>query len=197
MLAGSYAIYSPFPSPPAYEVYFDVLLERMVGDRRYEVTVGHEMMCGSAEYYEPKPPPEAWLTGPEMVHGRKYPDLYPDLGIVCKNFTLDLQYEDEAEAQDAWSYLNGHIVLEYLRWSHDRKLWVPTGETTTRTLGPDMWWQLLHGKYVVKPADRFAMAYRTTVSATVERTYHGQDWSVPVQHTFMCAGPEYYWGLDK
>jgi len=58
-------------------------------------------------------------------------------------------------------------------------------------------WQLLRGNYVLKPANRFALAYRTTVSSTAERLYRGQAWSFPVQHTFVCAGPEYYRGLEK
>lgn len=189
LLNGDYAIYSPFPSPPAYGVHFSVLVQRTVGDHPFEYTVEHEMMCGTDEYYEPKPPPEPRLTGPEMVKGKKYPDL----GIVCRNFTLELRSEDEGQ----WDFVAGDMRLEYLKWRHDLRRWVPTGETTTRTLGPDMWWQLLHGTYVLKPANRHAMAYITTVSATVERMYRGQEWSFPVQHTFTCAGPEYYHGIEK
>ena len=111
LLSGEYVMLSTVAFPPAYDVHFNVLLQRKVGDQSFEYTVEHELMCGSEEYYEPEPPPEARLTGPEMVKGRKYPDLYPDLGIVCKNFDLELNCEGEAE----WAYAGGQMVLENLR----------------------------------------------------------------------------------
>lgn len=186
LLAGVYAMYPPVPGTPAYHVNFSATLRRVVGEKTYEFPVEHDMMCGSEEYFAPKPPPDPSLTGPEYVKGTRLHDR----GLVCNEFALQLVAPDEGE----WYYESGEMVLEYMRWGADLHRLVPTGRTTVRTMGSDMWDQLLNGNYFLKPGldNANALAYRVTVHGIVSRDYRDREWTATVGHSFMCVGPDLY-----
>jgi hypothetical protein len=183
LLEGTYDVRSSYGNIPAYEATFTANLSRRMGDRMYEATVEHTLLCATPD--PPEPEPEApYLTGPERVRGTRYPDR----GLVCRNFDIDLVSPDEGP----WAYKEGELTVEYLRWGSDLAIWIPTGFTSEWYMEARSWDAMLDDAYEIWPEDRKAVAYRVTIEGSVFRTGIDREWVFPVEHSFLCLGPDFY-----
>jgi hypothetical protein len=183
LLEGTYDVRSAYGNIAAYEATFVATMRRMVGDKTYEAEVEHSLICGTSDYFEPEAP---YLTGPEKVLGWRGHDL----GLICRNFEMDLVSPDGG----VWNYVWGKVILDYLRWGEDLHTWIPTGKKTVRWMNTYAWNQMLADAYEIRPKDTKAVAYRVTVKGVVERQGMNREWSYPVQHSFLCLGPDFYDG---
>lgn len=178
LVAGHYGVYPGYGTPP-YDATFNITVRNVVEGVVEEHVVSHTFACNEPEG---PAPPAPYLTGPEVVTG----DMLPDVGLVCSDFELTLVSPDGGE----WYYDEGEIFLEYLRWGPDLKKWIPTGETSTIAMTPEIWDRVLNGTYAIMPANRSAHAYRVTFSGGVERDVQGREYYHEVGHKMLCVSSE-------
>jgi hypothetical protein len=191
LLQGTYDVRSTFGNIAAYEATFKATMQRVTWQGIYQAEVEHSLVCGTSDYFdddedeeEEEPPPAPYLIGPVKVRGTRGPDL----GLVCKNFDISLVSPDEGP----WAYEEGEITLQYLHWGSDLNKWLPTGETSEIYLNAASWDQMLGGSLAVWPDDRDVLAYRVFINGIVSREGMSQLWTFPVEHSFLCLGPDFF-----
>jgi hypothetical protein len=191
MLEGTYDVRSTFGNIAAYEATFKATMQRVTWQGIYEAEVEHSLVCGTSDYFEDdedeeeEPPPAPYLVGGVKVRGTRGPDL----GLVCTNYDIALVSPDEGP----WAYVNGEITLQNLRWGSDLKRWIPVGEEYDfMYLDATRWDQMLSSSIAVWPDDPEVLAYRVIINGEVSRQGISQLWTFPVEHSFLCLGPDFY-----
>jgi hypothetical protein len=176
-------LYGIYPGPGLKGGYDARFLIRVLGEDGRDKALYHSMRCEDPNPPEPPvPPPPPQLTGPEVVRGERLPDK----GLVCRDFELEVVSPDEGP----WDFVSGRSILTYLRWGWDRQEWIKLDrKRTIKPLGPDKWYQLLHGNYMTVPTE-FSTTYYAVFEALVRREVGETVYDHEIEHRFVCVGPD-------